>query len=134
MQEYNYRMENHLRSKLIPIYTSRGDLGAFLLYPFIYNIQGEWIGWITAKREVYSVHGHYVGILDKDSRILRKREWSYNHKRISPPFQPPRIRPPAHAPLAPLSPEIPLNMIDVLLDDPDLLPSIDYGDLREDMD
>lgn len=124
------------KTKLIPIYTSRGDLGAYLLYPYIYSATGEWIGWVASDRSVYSVHGHYVGTLSKDPRILRKREWTSEaappRQEIPPP--PPPIRPPAHVPLAPQMAEISLNMIDVLEEAPELLPPIDFGELRDDMD
>jgi len=122
------------RTKLIPIYTSRGDVGAFLLYPYIYSAQGEWIGWVTADRSVYSVHGHYVGILDQAPRILRRRESTYNQERRLPPPEPPPIQPPTWVPLAPPLAEVANNMIDVLEEAPQLLPTVDFGDLREDMD
>jgi hypothetical protein len=119
---------------LIPIYTTRGDLGGFLVYPYIYNALGEWIGWVTSERQVYSVHGHFVGRLSKDPRILRKRGFDFTEVRRAPPNAPPSIRPPAHVPLAPQMPELSLSEVDVLEEDPDLMPSLDGGDLREDMD
>jgi hypothetical protein len=122
------------RSKLIPIYTSHGDAGAFLVFPYLYNPEGEWIGWVEADRTVFSVHGHYVGVLTKEPRILRKREWGNALARRIPPPAPPPIRPPAQVPLAPPLAEVPLNMIDVLAEAPDLLPPMDWGELREDMD
>ena len=121
-------------SGLIPIYTTRGDVGAFLAYPYIYNRQGEWVGWITEDRQVYSVHGHYVGWLSADPRILRKQAHDYPLPRLAPPHTPPALRAPATVPLAPLLPELPIGAFDVLDEDPDLLPAVDYGDLREDMD
>jgi hypothetical protein len=124
----------HNNSGLIPIYTTRGDVGAFLAYPYIYNRQGEWVGWITEDRQVYSVHGHYVGWLSSDPRILRKQAHDYLLPRRAPPQAPPSLRAPATVPLAPLLPELPIGAFDVLDEDPDLLPAIDYGDLREDMD
>jgi hypothetical protein len=33
-----------------------------------------------------------------------------------------------------MMPELPIGTFDVLEDRPDMLPSIDFGDLREDMD
>lgn len=120
--------------RLIPIYTTRGDLGAFLAYPYLYNIAGEWIGWVTPERSVFSVHGHYVGRLTDEPRILRKRSYDYTEPRRTPPPVPPAIRPPAHAPLAPQMAELTLSQIDVLEDEPELLPSVDFGELREDMD
>jgi hypothetical protein len=123
----------HEHKKLIPIYSSRGAIGALLSFPYIYNLSGEWIGWVTAERSVYSVHGHYVGILTKDPRIVRKREVATTVQRKTPPPQPPPIRPPARLPLSPQLPELGTQMIDVLDDAPYLLPSVDFGDLRNDM-
>lgn len=120
---------------LIPIYTSRGDMEAYLAYPYIYNKQGEWIGWISSERSVYSVHGHYVGWLADGPRILRKLAESYNQQKVvvrAPAEM--KITPPAHMPLAPLLPELVFGTIDVLLEQPDLLPPVDFGELREDMD
>jgi hypothetical protein len=123
-----------IATKLIPIFKSRGEVGAFLLFPYIYNTEGEWIGWVSADRGVYSVHGHYVGSLSKEPRILRKREFREGIPRLPPPAPPPAIRLPSHIPLAPQLPEVMLNMIDVLEEAPELLPPTDYGDFREDMD
>lgn len=120
--------------KLIPIYTSHGDTGAILCSPYIFNLNGEWIGWVDDDKTVFSVHGHYVGKLTNDPRIIRKREWGYGRERRVPPPPPSRISPPAHFPLAPSLPEIPTFMIDVLEDYPELMPSVDFGELRDDME
>ena len=119
---------------IIPIYTSRGDVGALLRYPYIYNRLGEWIGWVTSDRQVYSVHGHYVGFLTNDPRILRKESSGFLRSRLNPPEAPENIRMPANFPLAPMMSELTIGTYDVLDDAPDLLPAIDFGDLREDMD
>ena len=121
-------------ARFIPIYTTRGDLGAYLVYPYIVNRSGEWIGWVTPERVVYSVHGHYVGEMNSDPRILRKREASYHRERLKPFPEPPPLRPPQTVPLAPLMREIPQNLIDVLEEAPEMLPPIDHGDLRDDLD
>jgi hypothetical protein len=110
--------------KTIPIYTSNGEAGAIFIKPYIFNLSGEWIGWVDAEGTVYSVHGHFV----------RKREWGYGRERKTPPSAPQRIRPPTHFPLAPSLPELPTYMVDVLIDHPELMPSVDFGDLRDDMD
>ncbi len=120
--------------KMIPIYITCGDIGAILVQPYIYNLIGEWIGWIDEKRVVYSVHGHFVGTLTHEPRIVRKREWGYGHDRNIVPVTPEKIHPPAHFPLAPQLPELPIFMIDVLEEYPELMPSVDSGDLRDDMD
>jgi hypothetical protein len=119
---------------LIPIYTTRGDLGAFLAYPYLFNISGEWIGWVTSEREVYSVFGGYVGWLGNGPRILRKQADSYGRTRQSVPQPPEPISPPANVPLAPLMPELPMGIIDVLDEDPDLMPCIDFGEERMDLE
>ncbi len=57
---------------LIPVYNSKGDAEAFLEYPHLFNRNGEWVGFVTQKREVYSVLGYYVG---------------YSHQRPAHPSQ-----------------------------------------------
>ncbi len=121
-------------ARLIPIYTTRGDVGAVLEYPYLFNPLGEWIGWVTPERQVYSVHGNYVGKLTRDWRIVRKRAYDYSQPDQEPPARPDPIRPPAHFPLPPMMAELSLYMIDILDDMPELLPSIDFGELRQDMD
>jgi hypothetical protein len=124
-------MENIIRP--VPIYTSRGDLGALLVYPYLYNPMGEWIGWVTQDREVYSVLGIFVGRLGNPPRILRRRADEYHRPKKIPPFIPQRIYPPATVPLAPLMPELAYDTIDVLYEQPDLLHTSDAGELREDL-
>jgi hypothetical protein len=119
--------------RLIPIYTTSGDVGAYLRYPHLYNPIGEWIGWVTDEREVYSVLGHYVGWLSDDPRILRKRSYDFTMPRRNPPSPPPSIQVPASVPLAPLMAELTFTTIDVLEDEPHRLSTVDYSELREDM-
>lgn len=119
---------------LIPIYTSRGDPEAFLEYPYIFNRNGEWVGWVNRKREVYSVLGNYVGYLTNDPRILRKRATSTLMPRLKVPPIPGKAMPPATIPLAPMMSELPSSMIDVLLDEPERLHPVDAGELRQDLD
>jgi hypothetical protein len=122
------------RATLIPVYTSQGDAEAFLSYPYLFNRNGEWIGWVTPRREVYSVLGYYVGYLSNDPRILRKRATSTLKPRLAPPPPPPKIYPPATIPLAPLMSELPQNIIDVLQEEPERLHTLDAGELRPDLD
>jgi hypothetical protein len=65
---------------VIPIYTSRGDAEAFLVYPYLYNRSGEWIGWVTADRQVYSVLGFYVGDLTAEPRSSPGRPHRHAHR------------------------------------------------------
>ncbi len=127
-------MASAVQSTLIPIYTTRGDAEAFLAYPYLYNRNGDWIGWVTAKREVYSVLGYYVGFVSNEPRILRKRATSALRARQKPPPPPDRIYLPSTIPLAPLMPELTHSIIDVLMDEPDRLHTTDVGELRKDLD
>ena len=120
---------------VIPIYTSRGDAEAFLVYPHLFNRSGEWIGWVLPDRDVYSVLGNYVGYLTDDRRILRKRMNFETRPRLSaPPLLPGRISLPATVPLAPLMREINTTETDVLLEEPERLHTLDVGEFREDME
>ena len=126
-------MENKTHTGLIPVYTSKGDADAFLAYPYLFNRSGEWIGWVTTRREVYSVLGYYVGYLSNDPRILRKRATSTLKPRLKPPPQPQRIHPPATIALAPMMSELTQSIIDVLAEEPERLHTLDSGELREDL-
>ena len=118
----------------IPIYTSRGDVEAFLAYPHLFNLLGEWIGFVTPQGEVYSVLGHYVGYLNNDPRLLRKRVIEATKPRLVPPTRPLKVYPPATFPLAPLMCELYQDTIDVLLEEPERLHTLDAGEFREDLD
>jgi hypothetical protein len=119
--------------KPLPVYTSRGDVAAFLIYPYLYNQLGEWIGFVNANREVYSVLGFYVGELANPFRVLRKRSEEFEHPRRKPPTKPQKIYPPATVPLAPMMPELNFDTVDVLFEEPERLHTTDSGDLRQDM-
>ena len=120
--------------RLIPIYTTPGDLGAYLSYPYLFNRNGEWIGWVTVKKEVYSVMGSYVGFIGDGPRILRRRSYDFSKPRVSPPPPQKRVSVPATVPLPPMMAELPFTHIDVLDDEPERLSPADSHDLREDMD
>lgn len=120
--------------KPIPIYTTKGDAEAFLRYPYIFNLSGEWVGFVTTLREVYSIRGEYVGWLSDEPRILRKRTYDFTKPTLSPPDVPAKVLPPATIPLAPLMSELGFDTIDVLLEEPEKMPTADMGELREDMD
>jgi hypothetical protein len=118
----------------VPIYTSRGDLGGYLVSLYIYNPQGEWIGWTDSDRTVYAVNGIRIGWLTKEPRILRKRSESFHHFRQNPPPPPPDFYPPASVPLAPLMAELPFGTIDVLDEEPELMPCFGFDVLSEEID
>jgi hypothetical protein len=120
--------------RIIPIYSSRGEVEAFLVFPYLFNRSGEWIGCVTAQREVYSVLGNYVGSLTNDSRIVRPRSGDVLRPRlkVSPP--PGRLPTPANLPLAPLMGDLTHSLVDVFVEEPERLHTIDSGELREDLD
>jgi hypothetical protein len=120
--------------RIIPIYSSRGEVEAFLVFPYLFNRNGEWVGFVTPQKDVYSVLGNYVGSLTSDPRIIRPRADStiHPHLRVSPP--PGRLTAPATLPLAPLMSDLSHGLVDVLLEEPERLHTIDSGEFREDMD
>jgi hypothetical protein len=122
------------QQRIIPVYSSRGEVEAFLVFPYLFNRSGEWIGWVTAQREVYSVLGEYVGFLTNDPRIVRRRSEDELRPRlrVSPP--PGRLSTPATIPLAPLMSDLTHSLVDVLVEEPERLHTVDSGELREDMD
>ncbi len=122
------------QATLIPIYTTRGDAEAFLQYPYLFNRNGDWIGFVTPMREVYSVLGDFVGTLTNDPRIIRKRATSTLKPRLSPPPQPQKVYPPATVPLARMMAELSHSVIDVLLEAPERLHTLDSGEQRQDLD
>jgi hypothetical protein len=126
-------MNTQPQRSVIPIYTSLGDAEAFLVYPYLYNRMGEWIGWVTANRLVYSVLGFYVGDLTAEPRIIRKRITATLKSRRLPPSRPLRLAVPATIPLAPLMGDLRFGVLDVLLDEPERLHTLDAGEQRQDL-
>lgn len=122
------------QARIIPIYSSRGEVDAYLVFPYLYNRVGEWIGWVTPQREVYSVLGNYVGFLTGDPRIVRKRAEQISRPRQKVPPAPRRLITPAHTPLAPLMSDLSHSLVDVLAEEPERLHTVDTGELREDLD
>jgi hypothetical protein len=122
------------QQRIIPIYASNGEVEAFLVFPNLFNRSGEWIGFVTPKRDVYSVMGAFVGTLTNDPRITRRRGEDELKPRLQPPARPRRISIPSSVPLAPLMSDLPISLIDVLQDEPERLHTVDSGELREDMD
>ena len=118
----------------IPVYATNGEPSALLVYPYLFNLQGEWIGWVTPERDVYSTLGLYVGYLTDEPRILRKRSIDFTYPRKQVPQPPPHIFPPATLPLAPMMKELTYDTVDVLGECPEDLHTDDSGELREDMD
>jgi len=122
------------QTRIIPIFSSKGETDAFLVFPYVFNRSGEWIGFITPQRDVYSVRGIYAGTLTNEPRIIRKRSTNALKPRLNPPPPPGRISIPAVVPLAPLMSDLTQSLVDVLAEEPERLHTLDSGEFREDMD
>jgi len=120
--------------RIIPIYSSRGEVEAFLVFPYLFNRSGEWIGCVTPQREVYSVMGNYVGTLTDDRRIVRPRADNAVKPRLKVNPPPGRLSIPVTVPLAPMMSDLTHSLVDVLVEEPERLHTVDSGEFREDMD
>jgi hypothetical protein len=116
------------------IFTSRGDWGAFLIYPHLFNTGGEWIGWATPQKEIYNLEGTYVGTISPDQRILRKKSLEAFPPKRKVPIPPAKPRIPAAIPLPPRMTELSYDQFDVLEDLPDTLHTMDSGEFKPDAD
>ncbi len=118
-----------------PLYTSRGAWAGLLQDGYLYNPQGEWIGWVERDASVYSVVGEYVGQLARDFRVLRKRALPEARRlRRQPPERPAgRLPVPATVPLPPLMAEIGFDTIDVLDEAPERLHTLDADPAAKDI-
>ena len=127
-------MNHQPQRAIVPIYTSRGDAEAFLDYPYLHNRLGEWIGWVTTDRQVYSVLGFYVGELTAEPRIIRQRFTASLKPRKTPPAPPARRSIAATIPLAPMMGDLRFGVLDILLDEPQRLHPLNTGEDRQDID
>lgn len=114
------------------IYTTHGDMGAFLIYPYLFNSSGEWVGFAVSNRDVYNLEGIFVGCISADQRILRKKYMENLPPKRKVPAPPPKVRTPASVPLPPQMAEISFDNLDVLEEKPDLLHTMDHGEFRPD--
>jgi len=102
----------------VPIYTSQGDCPAYLGYPYIYNLSGEWIAYATEDRSVYSIFGVYIGTITNDPRIVRAISNNDLKEKHAPPPAPPKVRIVNIKVVAPMMTDLPNSYIDVLQDEP----------------
>ena len=78
--------------------------------------------------------GFYVGDLTAEPRIIRKRITATLKPRRTPPPRPEKLAVSATIPLAPLMGDLRFGVLDVLLDEPERLHTLDAGELRQDLD
>ena len=120
---------------LTPIYTTRGEHTAFYENGYIFNVIGEWIGFVdVTTATVFAIDGEYVGYMIRDGRILRKRALEELVERREPPPRPPRPALPATVPLPPMFSELSYDTIDIFEEMPERLHTADMGELRSDLD
>lgn len=105
-------------TKLIPIYTSSGDCLAYLSYPYIFDVNGDWIAFVIENRSVYSNGGDYLGWITDDPRIVRTISSDGLKGRIEPPPSPDKKIIAETTVFAPLMSDLPNSQIDVLQDEP----------------
>jgi hypothetical protein len=119
-----------------PLYTSRGQWAGMLVDGHLYNMRGEWIGWVERDGSVFSVSGVYVGQLAHDMRVLSKHAWHEmtRPRRTSPSRPPLKITLPSHAPLPPLMAELSHDTVDVLDECPERLHTLDADPDAKDLD
>lgn len=115
------------------IYDTRGDWFATVIGGFVYDTRGEYVGWIEQGNQVIKRDGEWLGALNKDGRILRKRSEPRRPLHPNPPVSAPKpARLPTRAPLPGLMAELPYSIIDVLDFEPEVFKKI--SDLKPDMD
>ncbi len=124
----------NIPQQFVAIYTSDGQAAAFLVYPYIYNRDGEYIGWVSRNKHVYSVEGHYVGWLSDEPRILRKQSTARIKPRLNPPPPPVKFNFIFTAPSVEKLPELKSGIFDVLLEAPELLPPAPTKDFYKSVD
>ena len=114
------------------IWNTYGDWSATLLDGHIWDLGGHWIGWVEENGDVFKGDGEWIGMLSKDSRILKKRTAPRRELRTDIPPMPPKPDLPARAPLPPSFAELAYSEIDVLDEDPDIFKKL--SDRRPDME
>jgi hypothetical protein len=117
-------------STQFPIYTSSGDWAAMLIGRYLYDPQGQWIGWIDSKGLVFSVRGEYVGWLSRDFRVLRKRGGDGEPRRDPPPA-PPRVRLPMSVALPPMLAGLSYDTMDVFEEAAHRLDPLDMDSVQD---
>jgi len=113
------------------IWNTYGDWLASEYQGYIWDLRGDWIGWVDENRDVYKLDGEWLGVLSKDGRVIRKRTDKRRDLAKVPP-RPERPELPVRAPLPPPFSELTFSQIDVLEEDPQAFKRL--SDLRPDME
>lgn len=115
------------------IFDTRGDVHAVLLGEFLYDMRGEYIGYVRGETyDVYTGSGEWVGNIWPDGRIVRKRNYQRQPLDTARPTPPSKIRISARIPLPPMSADLGFDKVDVLEWDDEIFKRI--SDLTPDIE
>jgi len=116
------------------IYDTRGDWLATVIDNKIWDLRGDYIGFIQGEEhDVYTAVGEWIGNLIQDGRIVRKRNYQRRPLLEDVPAKPNKPESlPARAPLPPMGADLGFTYIDVLDWDPDVFKRL--SDLIPDQD
>ena len=107
------------------IFDSRGDVHGIKQGDFLYDMRGEYIGYVRgAQYEVFTGSGEWIGQLVPDGRIIRKRTAERRPLDPNRPAPQQKIRITARVPLPPMTADLGFDRIDVLEWDEDIFKRI----------
>lgn len=117
------------------IYDTRGDWHATIINNSIFDLRGEYIGFVHGDdHEVYTTIGEWIGNLWHDGRIIRNRNIEVRRPLLkdipAKPAKPDKL--PPRAPLPPMFAELGYSKIDILDWDADIFKKV--SDRMSDMD
>jgi len=113
------------------IWDTYGDWHATLVEGHLWDLTGNWIGWVENGTDVYKADGEWIGALTRDFRIVQKRSARRRPLHEHIPAKPPRPELPARATLPPSFVELAYSEVDVLIEDPAIFRKL--SDFRKDM-
>jgi hypothetical protein len=118
-------------SAQFPIYTTHGEWVAMLVGRYMYSREGDWIGFVDAQSQVYSVLGEYAGWLSRDFRVLRRRYTTPLVPKREPPPRPPKMEMPLSTPFPPMMADLSYDTIDLFEEAPQRLDPHDMDQFQD---
>lgn len=107
------------------IFDSSGEVHAVKLGYFLYDMRGEYIGYVIRDDyDVYTASGEWIGNIFPDGRIVRKRNTARKPLMTNKPPTQPKIRITARIPLPPMASDLGFDKLDVLEFDPEVFKRI----------
>ena len=115
------------------IFDTRGDVHGIKLGEFLYDMRGEYIGFVRGEIfDVFTLYGEWIGNLVPDGRIVRKRTVDRPPLLKERPPRQPKIRVTARVPLPPMTSDLGFDRIDVLEWDDEIFKRV--SDLMPDIE